>query len=389
MIKGLRNEMNTVLWKMERSRDMSPEALKNMMKNGLEAMVGAVEKVMNGVSDGLAKERKGREQEEMQREERVKKMEERMVRETRADEGKEKKCDERLTTLEANSLDVEKEVREMAGRMNKDRKETEKETARLTENIETLEEILLEERKVREDENRKIKDRIKGMEEELRKERKNRELLEKEMEMDTKVKEVMGSEKAMERKVEAAMEQMKILDLDFGRECNERKQLVKDAVKNIKGKISSQDREECDRIFKGTKVYILGGSTSRKQTRTGDIHTVPVLLACLCRSDRERLEKILRKAGLHVSFQWPKEILEFVNDIREEIEKMGYERKAFFTRLRPTLVDGRVYIRAECRKKEGGKFEQLACWRLPPLDRDKWQCITGIMEPEWSRKIEH
>jgi hypothetical protein len=90
MIKGLRNEMNTVLWKMERSRDMSPEALKNIMKNGLEAMVGAVEKVMNGVSDGLAKERKGREQEEMQREERVRKMEERIVKETRADEGRRK-----------------------------------------------------------------------------------------------------------------------------------------------------------------------------------------------------------------------------------------------------------------------------------------------------------
>jgi hypothetical protein len=48
------------------------------------------------------------------------------------------------------------------------------------------------------------------------------------------------------------------------------------------------------------------------------------------------------------------------------------------------LVDGRVYFRAECRKKAGGKFEQLACWRLPPVVRDKWQCITGIRELEWT-----
>ncbi len=40
---------------------MSPDALKNMMKKGLEAMVGAVETVMNGVSDGIAKERKEKE----------------------------------------------------------------------------------------------------------------------------------------------------------------------------------------------------------------------------------------------------------------------------------------------------------------------------------------
>ncbi len=61
--------MNTVLWKIENSKDMSLEALKNMTKNGLESIVGAVEKVMNGVSDGTAKEMKDRECEDMQKEE--------------------------------------------------------------------------------------------------------------------------------------------------------------------------------------------------------------------------------------------------------------------------------------------------------------------------------
>jgi hypothetical protein len=60
MVKGMGNKMNTIIWKNERSRDMSPEALRNMIKNGLESMVGAVEKVMNGVSDGMAKQRKER-----------------------------------------------------------------------------------------------------------------------------------------------------------------------------------------------------------------------------------------------------------------------------------------------------------------------------------------
>jgi hypothetical protein len=47
------------------------------------------------------------------------------------------------------------------------------------------------------------------------------------------------------------------------------------------------------------------------------------------------MEDIVRKAGLHVSFQWPKESLEFVKDVTEEVARMGYERKAYFTRLRP------------------------------------------------------
>jgi hypothetical protein len=39
MVKGLRNEMNTVMWKIERSRDMSPEALKNMFRKGLDSVL--------------------------------------------------------------------------------------------------------------------------------------------------------------------------------------------------------------------------------------------------------------------------------------------------------------------------------------------------------------
>jgi hypothetical protein len=39
-------------------------------------MVGAVEKVMNGVCDGMAKERKEREWEDVEMEERLRKMEE-------------------------------------------------------------------------------------------------------------------------------------------------------------------------------------------------------------------------------------------------------------------------------------------------------------------------
>jgi hypothetical protein len=58
MVKGLRNELNTVLWKMESSSDMSSEVLRNMIKTGMESMEGVVKKVMNGGIDGIAKDRK-------------------------------------------------------------------------------------------------------------------------------------------------------------------------------------------------------------------------------------------------------------------------------------------------------------------------------------------
>jgi vacuolar-type H+-ATPase subunit I/STV1 len=82
---------------------VSPEALKNMIKNGMDAMVGAVEKIMYGISDGLAKERKEKEQNEEDRKWRA-------MRENDMTEEKRRKEEERVRRLEEK---LEKLVREL------------------------------------------------------------------------------------------------------------------------------------------------------------------------------------------------------------------------------------------------------------------------------------
>jgi hypothetical protein len=62
MVKGMRKKMSTVLWRIERSRDVSPEPIKSMLQNGLEAMVSEVEEAMIGISNGMVEERKEKEQ---------------------------------------------------------------------------------------------------------------------------------------------------------------------------------------------------------------------------------------------------------------------------------------------------------------------------------------
>jgi hypothetical protein len=55
----------------------------------------------------------------------------------------------------------------------------------------------------------------------------------------------------------------------------------------------------------------MGKGTSIKETEEGRIHTVPVcvpvLITFVCRNMKERMEGIVRKAGLVASFQWPKD----------------------------------------------------------------------------------
>jgi hypothetical protein len=113
---------------------------------------------------------------------------------------------------------------------------------------------------------------------------------------------------------------------------------------------------------------------------------VPVLITCGCKSAKERLEAIVRKADLVASFQWPKECIEFVDKVREKVETMGFGKEEFYTRIRPAVAQGRVLLRVDTERKEGGKFKGLAYSRAPPKDKEQWKRIIGLVEPEWMIK---
>jgi hypothetical protein len=69
IVKGMRNEKSTVLWKTEKVGTLLLSLLDGCLQNGRESMVGAVEEVMNCVTDGIAKEWGTRDQEEKESEE--------------------------------------------------------------------------------------------------------------------------------------------------------------------------------------------------------------------------------------------------------------------------------------------------------------------------------
>jgi hypothetical protein len=61
--------------------------------------------------------------------------------------------------------------------------------------------------------------------------------------------------------------------------------------------------------------------------------------------------------------------MDFVKQVREKVETMGFNRKDYFTRDRLLLVEGRVFLEAEIKKKDGRRFEGLVYWRAPPRTR--------------------
>ncbi len=84
--------------------------------------------------------------------------------------------------------------------------------------------------------------------------------------------------------MEPAIEQMKILNMDFGRKYNEKKQLDGNTVRMLQEKVNEYERQGFDRIL-----------VSIKDIEQKRMHTVPILRDCRYRSAKERLEFMWRK----------------------------------------------------------------------------------------------
>ncbi len=82
MRKGMdemRDELKGILWKIERSRDISPEGLKSMVLKGFESMSRVMENAIRRVWDKLAEEGRRRDRGEREMDERISRLEERKV----------------------------------------------------------------------------------------------------------------------------------------------------------------------------------------------------------------------------------------------------------------------------------------------------------------------
>jgi len=230
-------------------------------------------------------------------------------------------------------------------------------------------------------ENVEVMDRFNKVDEEVKSLSRTAEYW-KETESVAKVKE---SEKEMEEKVKAASCSLKLLDLDFGYVTEDKREMVRQVVNMFRGDIPPTERNSYDRIMRKTRVAILGKKTEvrRDKDRNRSIHTVPVLLECQNKSDRDELEYMLRKAGYFPTFHWPTEMLEFIGGVREEMRKNGYA-ESYFVRIRPEERNGQMQIRADVKLKNGGRFQPKAFWKCPPLQREFWPMIEGLYSPRWA-----
>jgi DNA-binding transcriptional MerR regulator len=230
------------------------------------------------------------------------------------------------------------------------------------------------ERAVREREEVKINCRVTRAEVDLKEVKEKIEQLRE----DTVRAEVIRSERDMEEKVKAACCSIKVSEMRFHRAMDDKREMVKEVISNFKQDVFSEDWERYECIMRKTRIVILGRRTETRTERGNTYYTVPVLLEVGNRWQAEELGEIIRRAGYFIGFQWPREAMDFIGGVRDEVRAMGFGENNYFVRVRPEVRGEQVEIGAEVKNKSGGKWQMKGYWKCPPLDRKLWEMINNV-----------
>jgi len=183
----------------------------------------------------------------------------------------------------------------------------------------------------------------------------------------------------MEKKVGEAQCSVKLLNIDIGRITEDRREIVRKTINETRHYVNESDLRNFDRVLKRTRIVVMGKSTARWEKGSDSGYSVPTLFQCRDRRDQDDLMTILRSAGYYPSFHWPKEMMEFVNGVREEVRKQGIRMEDHYIRVKPDQREGKVMVKAEVRPRgEGGRFTLKGVWACPPLQRDLWDDVQDL-----------
>ena len=186
----------------------------------------------------------------------------------------------------------------------------------------------------------------------------------------------------MEGKVEVSLAALKLTEVDIGRVTQDRKEIVRKTLDEVRHYVVESDLRYYDRVIRRTRVVILGKSTERWERDGEEFFSVPTLFQCRDTRDQEELNGILRAAGYFPSFHWPKEMMEFVGCVREDLKGQGFRPESHFIKIRPEKREGKVLIKAEVKQKSStGRFILKGLWKCPPIDRYLWDDIPNILAP--------
>ena len=195
--------------------------------------------------------------------------------------------------------------------------------------------------------------------------------------------EVKASSKEMEERLKIAMTQFKVMDMNIGKETDNRTEILTRGMAAIKEKVRSDMQDEWTRLAEGVDVTPLVRKTSKPTGK--DYYSAPLLFTVQDKTKRWRMEEILRNSKIYPGFHWPQEMLTVLKDYKTVLKEGGVNDDTTYTRIRPVEREGKVKLRADTKGKEGsGKFSMKATWDAPPLCPEVRKKAVDYLKPTWA-----
>ena len=181
------------------------------------------------------------------------------------------------------------------------------------------------------------------------------------------------SVQAMKDKIKLANRQLKYVDMDFGRQTNDKREIVDKMIGYMREDVNIKDRKRLDILIRRTKFVVLGKGTTARTLEDQVIPNVPIMLEARTEADKLELEDIMRCVHWYPVYHWPVECVEFVKEARSVIRGEGYSDQNCFIKIRPEEREGKMQIKAEVKdKRQGSRFRLVAVWEIPPADKEMW-----------------
>jgi hypothetical protein len=195
--------------------------------------------------------------------------------------------------------------------------------------------------------------------------------------------EVKASSKDMEERLKIATTQFKVMDMDIGKETDNRTEILSRGLSAIKAKVRSDLQDEWTKLADGADVTPLVRKTTK--TNGNDFYTAPLLFTVQDKTKRWRMEEILRNSKVFPGFHWPQEIMPVLKEYKTVLKDNGVHEDSTYIRIRPYERDGKVKLRADIKSKEGsGKFSTKASWEAPPLCPEVRKKSKEHLKPIWA-----
>jgi hypothetical protein len=195
--------------------------------------------------------------------------------------------------------------------------------------------------------------------------------------------EVKASSKDMEERLKVATTQFKVMDIDIGKETENRAEILARGLTAIKDRVRSDMQEEWTRLAEGVDVAPLVRKTTKGNGK--DYYSAPLLFTVQDKTRRWRMEEILRNSRVYPGFHWPQEMMPVLKDYKTVLKDNGLNEDTTYVRIRPVEREGKVKLRADTKAKEGaGKFSTRATWEAPPLCPEVRKKAQDHLKPTWA-----